>query len=302
MTVWPLPNRRCPDATRGCCNTTFPQKTPHRAVMDGFFSVTCLIRVQRALTGPVERASTPSRQARAVSTATTHSLPCDPAYPATVEFDPLLPRLNLANTRRRWRQLLDRAQTHGWSCRAFLGVPITEELSHRHQTRTPRSVRQDRFPTLNTVEEFDFFQSRGTTALGAGWSSVGGGLPRDRGGRTADGVAAMGSRWQLRVPRAEHEREHNRVRGVIHNVHSIKPPLPRTPTPFYRRLFLRESGALTITRVYLDLPHGGGPNLPLPTSIEMTPDASAVVTFHRIHWKGSPEYAGGSSLHDSAMS
>ena len=23
----------------------------------------------------------------------------------------------------------------------------------------------------------------------------------------------------------------------------------------------------------------------------MTPDASAVVTFHRIHWKGSPEYA-----------
>ena len=103
----------------------------------------------------------------------------------------------------------------------------------------------------------------------------------------------MGSRWQLSVPRAEDEREHNPVRGVIHNVHRIKPPLPRTPTPFYRHLFLRGRGALTITRIHLNLPPGGGPNLPLLTSIEMTPDASAVVTFHRIHWKGSPEYAPG---------
>ena len=95
----------------------------------------------------------------------------------------------------------------------------------------------------------------------------------------------------MRVPRAEDEREHNPVRGVIHNVHRIKPPLPRTPTPFYRHLFLRGRGALTITRIHLNLPPGGGPNLPLLTSIEMTPDASAVVTFHRIHWKGSPEYA-----------
>ena len=68
-------------------------------------------------------------------------------------------------------------------------------------------------------------------------------------------------------------------------------PRPRTPTPFYRHLFLTARGALTITRIYLDLPPAGGPNLPLPTSIEMTPDASAVVTFHRNHWKGSPEYA-----------
>ena len=69
-------------------------------------------------------------------------------------------------------------------------------------------------------------------------------------------------------------------------------PLPRTPTPFYRHLFLTARGALTIARIYLDLPPEGEPNLPLPTSIEMTPDASAVVTFHRNHWKGSPEYAG----------
>ena len=137
------------------------------------------------------------------------------------------------------------------------------------------------------------------------------------------GVADMGSRWQLRVPRAEDEREHNPVRGVIHNIHRIKPPLPRTPSPCYRHLFLRGRGGATITEVHLNLPPGltpqlgsplpallvsptltvdtiprfrpnqssskGGPNLPLLTSIEMTPDASAVVTFHRIHWKGSPE-------------
>ena len=92
-----------------------------------------------------------------MSAATSHSLPYDPA---TVEFDPLLRRLNLANTRRHWRQLIDRAETHGWSCREFLGVLISEEISHRQQTRIQRSVRQARFPFLKTVEEFDFsFQS-----------------------------------------------------------------------------------------------------------------------------------------------
>ena len=92
-----------------------------------------------------------------MNAAPTHLLPYDPA---TVEFDPLLRRLNLANTRRRWRELLDRAETHDWSCREFLGVLITEEISHRQQTRIQRSVRQARFPFLKTVEEFDFsFQS-----------------------------------------------------------------------------------------------------------------------------------------------
>ena len=76
--------------------------------------------------------------------------------PATMEFDPLLRRLNLANTRRRWRELLERAETQGWSCREFLGVVITEEIAQRQQTRIQRSVRQARFPFLKTVEEFDF--------------------------------------------------------------------------------------------------------------------------------------------------
>lgn len=88
-----------------------------------------------------------------MSTHTTASLPFDAA---TVEFDPLLRRLNLANTRRHWRDLLERAETHGWSCREFLGVVITEEIAHRQQTRVQRAVQQARFPFLKTIEEFDF--------------------------------------------------------------------------------------------------------------------------------------------------
>ena len=88
-----------------------------------------------------------------MSTHTTASLPFDAA---TVEFDPLLRRLNLANTRRHWRELLQRAETHGWSCREFLGVLITEEIGHRQHTRVQRAVRQARFPFLKAIEEFDF--------------------------------------------------------------------------------------------------------------------------------------------------
>ena len=44
--------------------------------------------------------------AETMSTQTTASLPFDAA---TVEFDPLLRSLNLANTRRHWRELLQRA-------------------------------------------------------------------------------------------------------------------------------------------------------------------------------------------------
>ena len=36
----------------------------------------------------------------------------------------------------------------------------------------------------------------------------------------------MGSRWQLRGLRSEGERVHNPVRGVVHNIHRIKPPPP----------------------------------------------------------------------------
>ena len=91
---------------------------------------------------------------------------------------------------------------------------------------------------------------RGTTALGTRWPDAVRGLPRRRGAGTGGGVTDMGSRWQLRVPRSEGERVCDPVRGVIHNVHRIKPFLPRTPSPCYRHLFLRNS--LPGEREYLD--------------------------------------------------
>ena len=58
------------------------------------------------------------------------------------------------------------------------------------------------------------------------------------GQQMASGHGEQGRRWQLRVPRAEEEREHNPVREVIHNAHRIKLPLARTPLyPFTTTCF-----------------------------------------------------------------
>ena len=97
---------------------------------------------------------------------------------------------------------------------------------------------------------------RGTTALGTRWPDAVRGLPRRRGARTGGGVADMRSRWQLRVPRSEGERVCDPVRGVIHNMHRIELPLPRTPTPCYRHLFLTGRGGLTDNGIHLNLSLG----------------------------------------------
>jgi DNA replication protein DnaC len=76
--------------------------------------------------------------------------------PTTVDLDSLLKRLSLANARRSWRELLQRAEDEGWSCREFLGVLVTEEVAQRQQTRVQRAVRQARFPFLKTIDDFDF--------------------------------------------------------------------------------------------------------------------------------------------------
>jgi DNA replication protein DnaC len=89
-----------------------------------------------------------------MSTSKTHSpLAFDPA---TVDLDSLLKRLSLANARRNWRSLLERAEAEGWSCRQFLGVLATEEVAQRQQTRIQRAVRQAHFPFLKTIDDFDF--------------------------------------------------------------------------------------------------------------------------------------------------
>ena len=46
----------------GYWDTTCPEKTTHRAVMDDFFSATDLIRSQRALTGPLKRILRPYQE------------------------------------------------------------------------------------------------------------------------------------------------------------------------------------------------------------------------------------------------
>jgi len=75
-------------------------------------------------------------------------------------LEPLLKRLHLANTRRVYRTLIQRAETEGWSYHDFLTVLVAEEVAHRQQTRIQRLTRRAGFPFLKTIDEFDFtFQS-----------------------------------------------------------------------------------------------------------------------------------------------
>ena len=72
------------------------------------------------------------------------------------DLDPLLKRLHLANARRVWRDLVQRAEKEEWSYEAFLLTLISEEVAHRRGTRLARAVRAAQFPFLRTIDEFDF--------------------------------------------------------------------------------------------------------------------------------------------------
>ena len=76
--------------------------------------------------------------------------------PETLDLDAMLKRLNLANARRNWKSLVERAETESWSCRDFLVSLVTEEIAQRQQTRLQRAVRDAHFPFLKTIEDFDF--------------------------------------------------------------------------------------------------------------------------------------------------
>jgi DNA replication protein DnaC len=76
--------------------------------------------------------------------------------PTTLELDPLLKRLHLANARKVWKQLADRCDGEGKTCREFFAILVAEEIAHRRQTRVQRSVDQAGFPFLKTVDDFDF--------------------------------------------------------------------------------------------------------------------------------------------------
>lgn len=72
------------------------------------------------------------------------------------ELDAMLKRLHLANARRIWRPLIEKAEREKWSYENFLNVLVQEEISHRRGTRLNRAVAAAGFPFLRTIEEYDF--------------------------------------------------------------------------------------------------------------------------------------------------
>ena len=72
------------------------------------------------------------------------------------DLDALFKRLHLANARRVWRDLVQRAEREAWSYHDFLTLLVTEEIAHRQQTRLGRLTRRAHFPFLKTIDDFNF--------------------------------------------------------------------------------------------------------------------------------------------------
>src|SRR5256884_6349167 len=72
------------------------------------------------------------------------------------ELETLMRRLNLAQTRRIYQEVADRAEKEEWSYRDFLTFLLAEEVAHRQQTRLVCFTRKAHFPFFRTIEEFDF--------------------------------------------------------------------------------------------------------------------------------------------------
>jgi DNA replication protein DnaC len=72
------------------------------------------------------------------------------------DLDALFKRLHLANARRVWRDVVERAEREAWAYRDFLTLLATEEIAHRQQTRLARLTRRAHFPFLKTIDDFNF--------------------------------------------------------------------------------------------------------------------------------------------------
>ena len=57
------------------------------------------------------------------------------------DLDPLLKRLHLANARRTWKSLVERAEKEQWTYESLLQTLFAEEIAHRRGTRLNRAVR-----------------------------------------------------------------------------------------------------------------------------------------------------------------
>jgi hypothetical protein len=80
--------------------------------------------------------------------------------PGDDELDDLLKRLHLANARRIWPSLVERAEKEQWSFRDFIALLVKEEIAQRQQTRLGRPSRWAGLPFLKTIDDFNFnFQS-----------------------------------------------------------------------------------------------------------------------------------------------
>ena len=74
----------------------------------------------------------------------------------SADLDVLLKRLHLANARRVWRDLVQRAEKEEWAHEQLLHTLFAEEVAHRRGTRLVRAVRAAQFPFVRTIDEFDF--------------------------------------------------------------------------------------------------------------------------------------------------
>src|SRR2546427_1947029 len=72
------------------------------------------------------------------------------------QLDALLKRLHLANARRAWCELVQRAEREEWSYRDFLALLVTEEIAQRQQTRLARMVRRAHSSFYKTIDDFNF--------------------------------------------------------------------------------------------------------------------------------------------------
>jgi DNA replication protein DnaC len=75
---------------------------------------------------------------------------------ASDDLDGLFKRLSLANARRVWRDLVQRAERERWSYQDFLTTLAVEEIAHRQQTRLARLTRWAHFPYVKTIDDFNF--------------------------------------------------------------------------------------------------------------------------------------------------
>src|SRR5438046_5094321 len=62
-------------------------------------------------------------------------------------------RLNLAHTRRIYKEVADRAEKEGWSYRDFLALLLAEEVARRKQTRLQSCWGREHLPFYKTIYE-----------------------------------------------------------------------------------------------------------------------------------------------------